>query len=767
MAPTDPNEIDINLSLLPGESEAAINSLVANMRAISAQLAVLSAGDTGVAARAQLVAFQQTGMPTHGVSATASRAGADLGNIPAIRNAEQAKDRADAASRMADEAEEARKRQLQEAKERRDSAEEARSQAQADRDAQRLAQEHQRDQERQRQQEELDRRARQEYAAGRAQESLDAAGLRRGLRYIRTGQIDLNQGLPRSEAGIPEVTPFTPEEQETALARVQPQGGRVARFANRVLQVWHPDRQGIGDEAVRAQAQARAHQSVAADAASRGESVQVGGASTGASRPPGVGDAGSNAANTGDINDLPAWMTHISREQAGAGIVNPSTFGGEFTAQNTLQIMAQMLGRGAYAQRNTGGTGNALGSTAAVFQRMANAAPMMAHAQQTMARRGFDLSGDNLERVAYLTGAATPGTIGVPGTGIRVINPLDVGVARAKGLYGLGQMAMEAGAQGSYLRTGQAAQLAGEMVNRGFGRETTINALRGPLSHLRGSTRAQMDPATLVDEWQKATMAGGESMDRFVQSMDSVVPAARAARMNVDEMNASLAEHAEAVQSLGGTYVGGRIAGANFATTTGLPPQVLTQLMNDPLNQGLIFGQTGMMPQLQGMLPSSMQAQQGIGSLRMLTNMYSAGLDDRHINIPGGGHMTISAERQAQALAGQAMGLDSQEAVDRLLSRQTVVDQMAPVNMAYEGYQQDIEQARARYGQNTPEFRQAVSRINRGRGESGVSRQQIADAMDKAGLDGASILDKQDAKTAADIFGVGQDIIQELRDWGG
>lgn len=769
----DPNRLDINLSLLPGESELAINSLVAQLRAISAQLAVIQAPDSGAAVRAQLLAFQQTGLPTHGISASASVPSLTPSGIAATMDAQKAREHAQ-------EAERDRREELQQ---RRDQAEEARRRSQEQRDqAQQAAEEA-----RQRQEELREIQAprynelyRQEYAASHAQNLIETSGLRRGMRFLTRNRLDLNIGRPS------DLAPFTPEEEQAALSRITPPEyltpsdagpltrlrARGGRAVNRLLQINTPESRRQTPDEMASQARVNAYSRLQEEVEGAGMDMAVEPPNVrsttrgGPSVPPNtrIGDDGLPepqpvaAQNTRfDIpEDAPAWMTHVSREYAGSPMVMPRI--GEFTVQDTLNMMAQMASRRAYDSYDTGGqgTGNTFGNTAALLQRSANAMPYLANLQGNLARRGFNVSTEDFRRIAYLQGVDRPTDISMnlPGLGhVAVMNPLTAARASVKGAAILGDIAT-AGTSGSYLSTGQAFSLGGEMIGRGFTREQTLQALRGPIGHIRGGTYLQLEPGEIIDAWQKAILAGGESMSQFTQVMSDVVPAARSARMNVEEFNASADQLGETFQNLGGTYVGGRRAANQFSLLTGMAPQVLQQTMQNQLVQGITFGQTGILPQLQGMLPGSMLTQQSTNTLGMLVNLFRGGLSNQHVAVPGG-HMTISAEDQAIALAGQQLGLD-REAAFRLYHQQRNISRLGPAQSALDAYQQDIERARNRTGGSGPAFRRAVNAINAGRGNSRVSRQDIADALNRAGFNGDAIALRhegtgiQDALSAAE-----------------
>lgn len=124
------------------------------------------------------------------------------------------------------------------------------------------------------------------------------------------------------------------------------------------------------------------------------------------------------------------------------------------------------------------------------------------------------------------------------------------------------------------------------------------------------------DPNTVNALLSKSIRNGAKSADEFRKVMDKLGPAARGARMSLDEYQKSLDSFAESMEGRGGSYLTRTSLGNQISQATTLAPQQAAALMENPLVQG--------MAQRRGVFPhemGDMSATEAVGSMNDAVEM--------------------------------------------------------------------------------------------------------------------------------------------------
>lgn len=296
---------------------------------------------------------------------------------------------------------------------------------------------------------------------------------------------------------------------------------------------------------------------------------------------------------------------------------------------------------------------------AAMALRMAadQSASVVAVARE--ARRAYAY-GSGLQQAGVSAGYERAGQINIPGTDIGITNPLNaIGI----GLGGSGEAAREAmnqriNIQRLRLKGGidkqQAAEIVGGLAAAGYTGEEGQNLAFDTISPL---VQQGQNAGITVGMMDQAIRNGNTSAKEFLDTMNDLGPAARNARMSLDEYQQALGNFAESAQQLGGTYGQGLALGRNVSTQLGINPQQATAVMQSPLIAANAMAQFGVMPNAIGAL--------GNGNASALGQLTERSIDQveamtRPFNrtVRGANGEVVMRGRDAQdAQAAQMMGV--------------------------------------------------------------------------------------------------------------
>jgi hypothetical protein len=156
----------------------------------------------------------------------------------------------------------------------------------------------------------------------------------------------------------------------------------------------------------------------------------------------------------------------------------------------------------------------------------------------------------------------------------------------------------------------------------GSGDNTTIaNSIVAPLVQ-------QGVSAPGAAEWSDALRNSGTSVSALSTSLQGLNKSAIATKESTDQFNSSLLELAQSQVANGGTVGQAAQTGMDFTAATGLAPATLSTLQNNPVYQGVMMGQNGVLPSDIGNLTPGAQLE----GVKQMLSMYGGGLSSLNHN---------------------------------------------------------------------------------------------------------------------------------------
>jgi hypothetical protein len=393
------------------------------------------------------------------------------------------------------------------------------------------------------------------------------------------------------------------------------------------------------------------------------------GISPGASVPP-VAPRGGEGDDMGGFvpGGGPGWQQALRRE----GITPDSRLAltiprlGEFTIQDKLNMVAQWMGRAAQrhgtfdpeSQRmEYGPLASRVGRTAASAAYLRDQSAAIVQVQREFARlrefaRGEELSGEALG----FSRESALGDIEALGAGMR----LNLGATSEAQREALHQELTQRRVQLAPGVSGEEAQRIRNIV-QGMGYSGTTNErlqydLFRPLQQ-RGIAPEGVAP--LIDQ---GIRQGNMSMATLRDTMIDLADAARNANMTLEDVTTATLEYAEGVQEIGANYEDA-LRNATTFTRSGIDPRIAGQAMQSPMVQGILGIQSGLPPQLQGII-SAPGVMAGMGQAieqGLAMGAPYANMPDRTIRTASGEEIEVSTGKDAQvAMAQQMTGLPRQ-----------------------------------------------------------------------------------------------------------
>lgn len=304
-----------------------------------------------------------------------------------------------------------------------------------------------------------------------------------------------------------------------------------------------------------------------------------------------------------------------------------------------------------------------LGRRAAKIQRGANWAGVgytayrgVTDFRTHLAKYGFDPS--QAEHTGRALGYQRGGDLfgGNLPFGIGMEDPFNPAAAE-----GIGQAADVINLRSKSGINGQEAQaIEGAAAGAGFGgnaRSDITQNLLAPLFQKYG-----LNPEEVM-QWQGALRTGQISTRDLAKTLDGLGETARSANMTLTDTAAAIKQASDAVQGMGGTARQGIQFGQNFQSLSGLPANVGGQLLQNPMVQTMLANQTGVMPGLQGVLPTN-ALMGGISSAISTLEQAYKGFPGRNLNAidPTTGKVLytsgVSSQQQTDAMVAKQLGLD-------------------------------------------------------------------------------------------------------------
>lgn len=361
--------------------------------------------------------------------------------------------------------------------------------------------------------------------------------------------------------------------------------------------------------------------------------------------------------------DMPGWAQALGKE----GITPESRLAltiprlGEFTIQDKLNMAAQWMGRAAMRHEGPDDTNprftQAVGRTAASAAYLRDQSASIVALQREWQRvhafaRGEEQSGEALG----FSREAFTGDIEALGIGYRPGLPWFSEASREAMHQELTQRRVQAAAGVSGEEAQAIRQTVAGMGYSGSRNERLQMDLFRPLQQ-RGIGAEQVAP--LVDQ---GVRQGNMSIVALRDTMIDLADAARDANMTLEDTTAAALEYSESVQEIGANYEASLRNAATF-TRSGLDPRIAGQAMQSPMMQGILSMQTGLPPQLQGIIgaPGVMR---GMGqAIRQGLDLGApfANLPDSTIRSASGQKITVATGKDAQvAMAQQMTGIPRQ-----------------------------------------------------------------------------------------------------------
>lgn len=168
-------------------------------------------------------------------------------------------------------------------------------------------------------------------------------------------------------------------------------------------------------------------------------------------------------------------------------------------------------------------------------------------------------------------------------------------------------------------------------------------------------------------DWTEALRNANDTIPSLTSSLGGMSQAAQAAKVTTDQYNTSLLEFAQNQVANGGTTGQAAQTGMDFTATTGMLPGVLATLQNNPVYQGLMMGQNGVLPSDIGNLTPGAQLQ-GVQSLLNLYGKGLGGLNTNKYENVGGVKVVSSYGNAAEAAQIAQMTGMTQSQVTRLMN---------------------------------------------------------------------------------------------------
>ncbi len=273
-----------------------------------------------------------------------------------------------------------------------------------------------------------------------------------------------------------------------------------------------------------------------------------------------------------------AWYNQIESLNPNLSGVELPRFG-EMTVQDTLNFMRDRSLRRA-ERADTEAQRDAEGERAAMFDQMSRGAGQvgLAHAAFRQIQRHVTQPLQGITSMFENPGAAL-------GYGRDEINlPFGLGISSPFSAAG-GEGARQAFDQlrlrwRGGINSEQAAQINAAVAGAGFSGATGTDIRMQMMAPQ--VQRYGVNPEALVPFLQ-TLRTGSSNIRELNDALSNLGEGARIAQMDVNSYTQSLAQVGEAMQSMGGTMVGGAQLGQSFSASTGLNPQVATTLMNSPI----------------------------------------------------------------------------------------------------------------------------------------------------------------------------------------
>lgn len=180
-------------------------------------------------------------------------------------------------------------------------------------------------------------------------------------------------------------------------------------------------------------------------------------------------------------------------------------------------------------------------------------------------------------------------------------------------------------------------------------------------------------------EWTEALRNAGTSVSALTTSLKNMDTAAQATKLTTDQFNSALLSFAQSQVANGGTQGQGAATGMDLTAATGLSPTVTQQMQSNPVYQGLMMGENGVLPSDIGNLTPGAQLQ-GMQSMMSMYGGAFAGLNKNKYETIGGTKVISSYGEQAEAAQIAASTGMTQSQVQRWMADEKSGHMNATIN---------------------------------------------------------------------------------------
>lgn len=189
---------------------------------------------------------------------------------------------------------------------------------------------------------------------------------------------------------------------------------------------------------------------------------------------------------------------------------------------------------------------------------------------------------------------------------------------------------------GSGMTAQNAEQTVNTLAGLGFSNQNGVNGDNFNIA--RNLIQPMVNQGVSVQgaaDWTEALRNSNTSISQLMNSLGGLNLAARATKETTDQYNSSLLQLAQTQVSMGGTAAQAGETGAAFTRATGLAPGILGQIQQNPMYQGIMMAQNGVLPS--GITDLTPGAQiQGVMSLMQLLGGAFGGLNKTRYETVGG-----------------------------------------------------------------------------------------------------------------------------------
>jgi hypothetical protein len=225
----------------------------------------------------------------------------------------------------------------------------------------------------------------------------------------------------------------------------------------------------------------------------------------------------------------------------------------------------------------------------------------------------------------------------------------------------------------------QAQEIIGSLAGLGWTGEEGQNLAFDAVAPL---VQQGQNPGIVSALLDQSIRNGNTSLEDFRETMDNLGPAARAARMSLDEYQESLGAFAEAAQEQGAFYGQGLRLGRNLSSGFGVTPQQATAVMQSPLTQGMAMMNYGVLPNEMAMIGPSAIGNATGQSVDMA--LRAAGAFNR--DIVRDGKVVMKGEDRMSNQAAAFMGV-SRETFERLRAGRDTAPRIFEAQEALEAFE--------------------------------------------------------------------------------